>query len=87
MRKIYNNTLTSEISECILHKNYTIRQTANYLGMSKSKIHNFIHTYIRYNFNNTYNKICKILNIHFKNKHINGGYATKKRWERIKNNA
>ena len=62
----------------IVKEDLTIRQIANKLGISKSKVHKQIH---ELNISNQLKSDIQIvLNRHYNNKHVNGGKATKRYW-------
>lgn len=78
------------IYENIIHRNLTIREVAKELNMPKSTVHKYIHTYLKEELdrgdldNNKYLYLCHVLDRHFNTKHINGGIATKAKWDKIK---
>lgn len=61
----------------------TIRQLAIKYNVSKSTMHNYIHKYVLPNIDDwSRREIIRILKSHFDNKHIRGGQATSKKWQR-----
>lgn len=66
----------------------TVRQTAMIFGISKSTVHYDVSTRLKKIDRSLYEKIHKILNNNFNEKHIRGGEATRKKYlikNRLKN--
>lgn len=70
----------------ILQNNATIRQTAKVFNYSKSTVHNDIHKKLKKINYPLFEKIQKILDKNFLEKHIRGGQSTKQKYLKIKNN-
>ena len=69
----------------IVLKDLTIREVAKELNMARSTVHRYIHTYLKEKLTkNQYKHLCNILDCHFKFKYINGGKATKAKYEATK---
>ena len=70
----------------ILDNNATIRQTAKAFNYSKSTVHNDIHKKLKKIDYLMFEKIQKILDKNFLEKHIRGGQSTKQKYLKLKNN-
>ena len=70
----------------ILDNNATIRQTAKAFNYSKSTVHNDIHKKLKKIDYLMFEKIQKILDKNFSEKHIRGGQSTKQKYLKLKNN-
>lgn len=70
---------TIKEAEYIILTQSTIRQTANKMGVSKSTVHNDLKYRLPQINRKLYVSIQKILQIHFEEKHIKGGLATKQK--------
>ena len=68
-------------SNLIIKENYTIREVAKFINISKSTVHKDINTFLPLIDKIRYNDVKKILSKHFLNKHLKGGEITKKRYE------
>ncbi|MBQ9024727.1 MAG: sporulation transcriptional regulator SpoIIID [Bacilli bacterium] len=80
--KIYKRIL-KEVSY-ILNGNLTIRQIASILNVSKSTVHKDLHERLYYIDKETFKKVNIVLKKHLENRHINGGNATKIKYEKIR---
>ena len=69
--KIYKRI--KEESDYILKENLTVREIAKKINVSKSTVHKDL-----------FNKVDKILQKHLEVRHINGGYATKIKYEKLR---
>ena len=68
----------------ILDNNATIRQTAKAFNYSKSTVHNDIHKKLKKIDYLMFEKIQKILDKNFSEKHIRGGQSTKQKYLKLK---
>ncbi|MBP3619289.1 MAG: sporulation transcriptional regulator SpoIIID [Clostridia bacterium] len=59
----------------------TIRKTAKVFGLSKSTVHNDLSKRLKSVDGEMYADVKKILDKNFSEKHIRGGYSTKKKYE------
>jgi len=73
-----------EISDYILEKKETIRQTAKKYNISKSTVHKDIKERLKEIDLKKYNQIRIILNNHIETRHILGGQSTKLKYEKLK---
>ena len=80
--KIYKR-IQKEV-DYILNNNMTIRQIAYILNVSKSTVHNDLHTRLYYIDKNIFNNLEKILKNHLETRHINGGNATKLKYQKLR---
>ena len=80
--KIYNLILKE--TNYIIKDNMTIRQIANIINVSKSTVHNDLHKRLYYIDKNKFNIVDKILQKHIETRHINGGNATKIKYEKLR---
>ena len=80
--KIYKRILKE--TNYILNDNMTIRQIAKLLKVSKSTVHKDLHDRL-YDINkNIYNKVNIVLKKHIEIRHINGGNATKLKYQKLR---
>ncbi len=70
------------VAEHILNTHDTIRKTAEIYGYSKSTIHNDVSVKLKKVDYDLYLKIKAILDANFAEKHIRGGEATKRKYEK-----
>ena len=68
----------------MLDENLTIRQIAKKLKISKSTVHKDLHERLFNIDKQLYKEVDKIMKIHLKNRHINGGIATKIKYEKLR---
>ena len=67
----------------IIENNTTIRKTAKFFCYSKSTVHNDVSNNLKkYNLR-LYAEVKTVLNKNFKEKHIRGGNATKRKYEAV----
>ena len=80
--KIYKRILKE--TKYVLNDNMTIRQIAKILRVSKSTVHKDLHERL-YNIDkDLYKDIDNILQNHIKVRHINGGLATKLKYQKLR---
>lgn len=70
-------------AEYIISTGSTLRQTANLFGVSKSTVHVDMNKRLKKINTKKYQKIEKILNFNFQEKHIRGGRATKAKYAAV----
>ncbi len=76
-----------EVGLYIVMTHCTIRQAASVFGYSKSTVHSDVSYVLKHVDLKLYNLAKKVLENNFSNKHIRGGIATKKKYQKIiKNN-
>jgi len=70
------------LAKYMIQNNLSIRQAAKYsCSVSKSTIHHNIHTRLPYLNIALYVQLNDMFEIHWDNKHINGGKATRKKYK------
>ena len=82
-----NNKIYKRIDQevnYILKDNMTIRQIANKINVSKSTVHNDLHNRLYYIDKNIFYEVDKILKNHLEIRHINGGQATKLKYQKLR---
>lgn len=80
--KIYKRVM-SEANYIIDTKN-TIREIAKTMKVSKSTVHKDLHERLLYIDTDLYEKVKQILDYHTMIRHINGGNATKIKYEKLR---
>ena len=75
------NTRAILFAQYIIRTKATIRKTAQAFAISKSTVHNDLQKRLVKINKDLYLKVKTILDEHFKNKHINGGKATKEKYK------
>lgn len=78
------NTRAILFAQYIIRTKATIRKTAEVFAISKSTVHNDLQKRLVKINKELYTSVKKILDEHFKNKHINGGNATKEKYKQKK---
>ncbi len=66
-----------EEANYIIETKLTLRELSKHFKVSKSTIHNDLHKRLKKINNELFNKVAKILNFHYKVKHIRGGVITR----------
>ena len=79
MDKYIYDRVTRE-SNYIIETNKTIREVADFFGVSKSTVHNDMRKRLMKIDRNLYEKVSSILEYHIDIKHIRGGEATKRKF-------
>ena len=80
--KIYKRII--EEANYIISTNKTIRDVAKYMKVSKSTVHKDLHERLLEIDEKLYEKVDIILQKHLKIRHINGGNATKLKYEKLR---
>ena len=80
--KIYKRII--EEANYIISTNKTIRDVAKYMKVSKSTVHKDLHERLLEIDENLYEKVDIILQKHLQIRHINGGNATKLKYEKLR---
>lgn len=78
--KPYIEKRTLLVAKHIQNSRDTIRKTAKIFNLSKSTVHNDLALRLRKIDKDLYDDVKKILEIHFLEKHIRGGEATRKKY-------
>lgn len=84
--KPYIEARTLLVARHINETHDTIRKTAKIFRLSKSTVHYDLSFRLNKIDENLFNKVKEILNLHFHEKHLRGGEATKEKYKnKIKN--
>lgn len=78
------NTRVLQVANYILQTKSTVRRASKVFGVSKSTIHYDVSSRLKKINYPLYQKIHKILQNNFEEKHIRGGQATKNKYIKIK---
>ena len=70
----------------MLQTGATIRQCAQIFGMSKSSVHKDLQVRLRAVHPGLYQEVRRVLNHHLAVRHLRGGFSTRLRWEKYKEN-
>ncbi len=74
-----------KLSEYIIQHKSTIRDTAKFFGVSKSTVHKDLSQRLKYINTKIYKEVKKILEINKSERHIRGGFATKNKYSKKRN--
>ena len=80
----YINERVLKEADYILKTGYTIREVATYFNVSKSTVHKDLHERLLEIDEKLYEKVDIILQKHLQIRHINGGNATKLKYEKLR---
>lgn len=80
--KIYKRIINE--TDYIINKNMTIRQIAKLMKVSKSTVHKDLHERLYYINKNLFIDVDKVLKKHIQIRHINGGNATKIKYQKLR---
>ena len=84
MMKAYVKERTLAGAKYIFETHETIRKAAQFLGCSKSTVHNDVAKRLKRIDKSLYCSVQKILNQNFLEKHIRGGNSTKNKYKKLK---
>ena len=73
-----------EEANYIINTEKTIREVSKVFNVSKSTVHKDLHERLYDIDKDLFNKVDKILQKHLEVRHINGGYATKIKYEKLR---
>lgn len=82
--KAYIKERTMQVARYVQETHETVRQTAKVFNLSKSTVHNDLSKRLRKIDVSLYNKVQKILDFNFNEKHIRGGLSTQKKYKEKK---
>ena len=68
----------------ILEQKATVRSTASEFGISKSTVHKDVSERLKYIAPQLYEQVRDVLEVNKQERHIRGGLATKRKYERLK---
>lgn len=80
--KIYKRVINE--ANFIIETKNTIREIAKKMKVSKSTVHKDLHERLYYIDSSLYEKVKEILDYHTMIRHINGGNATKTKYEKLR---
>ena len=80
MRSINIAERCEELGQYVIENSATVRQAAQYYGISKSTVHKDITVKLKYINKSLYKQVKSILNKNKSERHIRGGEATKKKY-------
>ena len=72
------------LGQYIIDNNATVRAAASEFGISKSTVHKDVSERLRYIAPQLYEKVRDVLDVNKQERHIRGGLATKRKYERMK---
>lgn len=73
-----------ESAHYLIENNSTIRETAKYMGVSKSTVHKDLVIRLKDINRSLYENVSSVLEANWEEKHIRGGIGTKERYESLK---
>ena len=82
--KYYIRKRVLDICDHILESKNTVRQAAIVFGVSKSTVHKDLHERLFDIDKNLFKKVDKVMQDHLEIRHINGGNATKMKYEKLR---
>lgn len=71
------------IAHYILENKCTVRQCAQVFGISKSAVHSYVNTKLKYIDIDLYGEVRAVLEYNLSVRHLRGGESTKKRYKNI----
>lgn len=66
-----------EMAKFMLENNYTVREAAKHLNISKTRLHDCMHKKLKYIDMDLFDEVQLMFNKHYDTKHIKGGNATR----------
>lgn len=81
MREDYVRFL-KEIANYIISNRCTIRECAKVFGLSKSTVHGYMHTKLKYEDIDLYDEVQAVLDYNFSVRHLRGGESTKNKYKK-----
>ncbi|MBE5945041.1 MAG: sporulation transcriptional regulator SpoIIID [Lachnospiraceae bacterium] len=82
--RMYIEERAMEIASYIVENNVTVRQAAKHFGVSKSTVHKDVTERLEELDSSLAEKVRKILDIHKDERHIKGGYSTRLKYEKLR---
>lgn len=73
-----------ESAKYIIENDSTIRETARYIGVSKSTTHKDLKVRLKKMNRTLYENVCFVLDANWDEKHLRGGVATKEKYESLR---
>lgn len=82
--KDYLRERAVETSNYVIQTGATVRETAKKFGVSKSTVHKDITERLQSINSNLYQQVQIVLEKHKQERHLRGGYATKKKYAKLR---
>ena len=82
-KSIYNRVILE--ARYLVEKGSTVRATAKEFGVSKSTVHKDLTERLKHINKNLYADTLKVLKINLLERHVRGGLATRRKYEKINN--
>ncbi|MDE6472103.1 MAG: sporulation transcriptional regulator SpoIIID [Clostridia bacterium] len=83
----YSDQIIVSIANYILENKCTVRQCAQVFGISKSAIHSYVNTKLKYIDIDLYEDVRKVLEYNLSVRHLRGGESTKKLYQQKNKNS
>lgn len=84
MRDYYDRSIL-EMAEYILKTRCTVRQCASVFGISKSAVHSYMHTRLKYIDIDLFEEVDAVLKYNLSVRHLRGGESTRRKYFAEKN--
>ncbi len=78
----YCDSIIVSIANYILENKCTVRQCAQVFGISKSAVHSYLNTKLKYIDIDLYEDVREVLEYNLSVRHLRGGESTKKLYQR-----
>ncbi len=78
----YCDSIIVSIANYILENKCTVRQCAHVFGISKSAVHSYLNTKLKYIDIDLYEDVREVLEYNLSVRHLRGGESTKKLYQR-----
>ena len=82
MIEIFGKERCEAFAEYLIENGATVRQTADKFGISKSTVHKDLSMKLKYINRAQYNLVKEILELNKSERHIRGGEATKRKYQK-----
>ncbi|MDE7079964.1 MAG: sporulation transcriptional regulator SpoIIID [Clostridia bacterium] len=79
MRDYYSQSIL-EMADYILKTRCTVRQCAVVFGISKSTVHSYMHTKLKYIDIDLYDEVQQVLSYNLSVRHLRGGESTRRKY-------
>ncbi|MDE6189230.1 MAG: sporulation transcriptional regulator SpoIIID [Clostridia bacterium] len=79
MRDNYSQSILT-IADYIIKTRCTVRECASVFGISKSAVHSYMHTKLKYIDVDAYDEVQKVLNYNLSVRHLRGGESTRRKY-------
>ena len=82
MIELYGKERSEAFAQYVIDNGATVRQTASHFGISKSTVHKDLSVRLKYVNKTQYNRVKEILELNKSERHIRGGEATKRKYQK-----